>query len=82
MERGDELWWWWYFTAWYMDSTLEELKDHACIWLIYKQQMQVESAVENFPSLVKVILMKRPARYDPVENNPLALKPQLSSLAD
>ena len=41
-----------------------------------------ESALANFPSLQKVVLMKRTPRYDPIEVDPLGLKPQLSSLAD
>ena len=41
-----------------------------------------EAALHDHPALRKVILMKRAPRYDPLEKDPLNLKPQLSSLAD
>ena len=41
-----------------------------------------ESAIHDFPALRKVILMKRIPRIDPVGNDPLSLKQQLSKLAD
>ena len=41
-----------------------------------------ESALVNFPTLRKVVLMKRTPRFDLTEDDPLGLKPQLSSLAD
>ena len=41
-----------------------------------------EAVLRKFPSIRKVILMKRTPRYDPSSCDPLSLKPQLSSLAD
>ena len=41
-----------------------------------------ETVLSNYPAIRKVVLMKRTPRYDPAENDPMSLKPQLSSLAD
>ena len=41
-----------------------------------------ESALHEHPSLEKVIILRRPPRFDPVSLDPLELKPQLSKLGD
>ena len=41
-----------------------------------------EAALQKFPAIRKVIIMKRTPRYDLLRFDPLSLKPQLSSLAD
>ena len=41
-----------------------------------------EAVLCKFPSVRKVIIMKRTPRYDSIDKDPLSLKPQLSSLAD
>ena len=41
-----------------------------------------EAVLHEFPSIRKVILMKRSPRYDLATSDPLRLKPQLSALAD
>ena len=41
-----------------------------------------ETALVHFPSLKNVIVLKRAPRFDPIETDPLNLKPQLSALAD
>ena len=63
------------------DENIEEMREKA-IESAKQLFCLAESALENFPSLQKVILMKRTPRYDREEDDPLGLKPQLSSLAD
>ena len=41
-----------------------------------------EAALKFHPSLDKVILLKKPPRFDPISVDPMELKPQLSSMAD
>ena len=41
-----------------------------------------ESALHKYSSLEKVIILRRPPRFDPVSMDPLELKPQLSKLGD
>ena len=41
-----------------------------------------EAVLKKFPSIGKVVIMKRTPRYDLLSFDPLNLKPQLSSLAD
>ena len=41
-----------------------------------------ETALQTYPELQKVILLRRPPRFDPVGVDPLQLKPQLSKLGD
>ena len=41
-----------------------------------------ETALQTYPELKKVILLRRPPRFDPVAVDPLQLKPQLSKLGD
>ena len=41
-----------------------------------------ECALHTYPSLDKVVLLRRPPRFDPVSVDPLELKPQLSRLGD
>ena len=41
-----------------------------------------EAALQKYPSIRKVVIMKRTPRYDANRLDPLNLKPQLSSLAD
>ena len=41
-----------------------------------------ETALHSHPTLDKVILLKKPPRFDPKSVDPLELKPQLSQLAD
>ena len=41
-----------------------------------------ESALHSYPSLQKVIILRRPPRFDPITTDPLELKPQLSRLGD
>ena len=41
-----------------------------------------ESALQTHKDLEKVIILRRPPRFDPVTGDPLQIKPQLSSLGD
>ena len=41
-----------------------------------------ESALHKCPLLEKVVILRRPPRFDPVSSDPLELKPQLSRLGD
>ena len=41
-----------------------------------------EAALHTNPSLEKVIILRRPPRFDPVVSDPMELKPQLSKLGD
>ena len=41
-----------------------------------------ECALHAYPSLERVVLLRRPPRFDPVSVDPLELKPQLSRLGD
>ena len=41
-----------------------------------------ESALYKYSSLEKVIILRRPPRFDPISVDPLELKPQLSKLGD
>ena len=41
-----------------------------------------EAALHTNPSLEKVIILRRPPRFDPVVSDPMELKPQLSRLGD
>ena len=41
-----------------------------------------ESVLQTYTDIEKVIILKKPLRFDPIKDDPLQLKPQLSSLGD
>ena len=63
------------------DSNLLVFKDEI---LSSSQKMFsiAESALQSFPSLRKVIILRKPPRFDPAAIDPLGLKPQLSRFGD
>ena len=41
-----------------------------------------ESVLQTYKYIEKVIILKKPPRFDPIKDDPLQLKPQLSSLGN
>jgi hypothetical protein len=41
-----------------------------------------ESVLQTYKDIEKVIILKKPPRFDPIRDDPLQLKPQLSSLGN
>ena len=63
------------------EKNLPDLREKV-IASAHKLFCTAETVLSNFPAIRKIVIMKRTPRYDSCNNDPLGLKPQLSSLAD